>query len=714
MIDIDFLKNNPVFFSRLGMCYDPPIKGVDGRPAALYTNPEREAKYHTRFLKAGVVLHTMILHTGWTGIDEYDYSRTDEALNAFFKYNPEGIIIPRIKLNVPIDWCRKNPEELLVYYEGPRKAEEIRKLVGTLRQDWLGYDDENGYYQADGDFSDKRPNINTLISLQSFSSKKWLNDAGAALRRLILHLENSAWGERIAGYHIAYGACGESMMWGRQSFHYGDYGVSNMRNFYDWALDKYHDENALKSAWHDTGLTRENICLPSPGERYGRAHSVKDFLRGRNCDRMNIDYDCFLSDANSAALENFCKIVKDTCGKLCGVFYGYMEYMSNSAYAGHLGIGRVLNSPYIDFVAAPKSYHRCAPGEPGGEMCPTQSVGLKKLWLDELDNRTFLCRNAGNAESRAADISETFTVMWRELCKNLSNDSGFWWMDLGGGWFEDDRIESQIKYMVKCAKEVRKIKHKSLADVLVLIDENSILHTRVSHDSTFGFMQDFMAELQMSGVLFDVYRLSDLDEIDTSRYKMTIFAYTFSVNSSDKACISKKLKHCKLFLYNYAAGAWCDEQFSMQNITDFTGFRTADSRNEEFDFPQLKILPDSGTEVIECDNDGNVVLAAGRDTRIYALNTRPYMQAERLRYFAEKAGCHLYGPGGITYYGDNRIFGVFSAEDAVKCEIKLNCGKAWKDIVSGKTYSADESFELQLLPKSAAILVRQDLRKGVL
>lgn len=709
MVDIDFLKANPVFFSRLGMCYDPPVKGSDGRPMAFYTNPEREAKYHTRFLRAGVVLHTAILHTGWVGIDEYDYSRTDEALKAFFKHNPEGMLIPRVKLNVPIDWCRQNPEELLVYYEGPRKREEICKLVGTLRQDWLGYDDENGYYQADGDFLDKRPNINTLISLQSFSSKKWIKDAGEALRRFVLHLENSPWGERIAGYHIAYGACGESMIWGRQSFHYGDYGISNMRNFYDWGINKYHSKEALQSAWRDNDLTRECVYLPSPDERYGKTSSVKDFLRGRNCDRICIDYDCFLSDVNSMALENFCKIVKDTCGKLTGVFYGYMEYMSNSAYAGHLGIEHVLDSPYIDFIAAPKSYHRCAPGEPGGEMCPTQSVGLKKLWLDELDNRTFLCRNEGNAESRAADISETFTVMWRELCKNLSNDSGFWWMDLGGGWFEDDRIESNIAIMVKCAKEVRKMEHKSIADVLVLIDEQSILHTRVSHDSTFGFMQDFIAELQMTGVLFDVYRLSDLDQIDTSRYKMTIFAYTFMVNTSDKDCILKKLAQCKVFLYNYAAGAWCDERFSMQNITEFTGFKTEDSNSEEFDFPQLRILPDSGTEAIEYDNDGNVVLAVRQDMRLYALNARPYIRSERLRYFAETAGCHLYGPCGATYYGDNRVLGIFSSYVPLKYEMKLNDGAKWKEIISGRVYDAGQNFELQLLPKSAAMFVRQSL-----
>jgi hypothetical protein len=48
---------------------------------------------------------------------------------------------------VPLDWCKAHPEELLVYWEGPRDAEQTRSLGGPQKQDYLGYDAPNGYYQ---------------------------------------------------------------------------------------------------------------------------------------------------------------------------------------------------------------------------------------------------------------------------------------------------------------------------------------------------------------------------------------------------------------------------------------------------------------------------------------------------------------------------------------------------------------------------------------
>ena len=48
---------------------------------------------------------------------------------------------------------------------------------------------------------------------------------------------------------------------------------------------------------------------------------------------------------------------------LCVGASGYFLHVDNSAYAGHLAIDRLLDSPYVDFLAAPKSYYRNKAGE---------------------------------------------------------------------------------------------------------------------------------------------------------------------------------------------------------------------------------------------------------------------------------------------------------------------------------------------------------------
>ena len=82
---IKFLKENPVFWSRLGFCYDPPLKNSEGKPLVFTENLDKFARFHGDFEKAGVKIQTCILHLGWMGIDEYDYSLTDRVIEAIFK-----------------------------------------------------------------------------------------------------------------------------------------------------------------------------------------------------------------------------------------------------------------------------------------------------------------------------------------------------------------------------------------------------------------------------------------------------------------------------------------------------------------------------------------------------------------------------------------------------------------------------------------------------
>ncbi len=247
---MEMLRNHSVFWSKLGFCYDPPRLGKDGKPIVFFDNWEQVKKYHRDFYNAGIRLHTSILFTGWTGVNQYDYELTDKVLNTIFSCGENLLYIPRIKLNVPLEWERENPEELCVYYCGPREKEAIRALVGTPKHDLLGYQSPRGYYTAGG-WQDDRPNVGGVIGNQSFSSQKWLRDAGEALRRLIRRIEDGPYGNRVPAYHIAYGASGESCLWGRCNVHdNADYGITNRKAFFDWGMKKYGSLEALRKAWH--------------------------------------------------------------------------------------------------------------------------------------------------------------------------------------------------------------------------------------------------------------------------------------------------------------------------------------------------------------------------------------------------------------------------------------------------------------------------------
>lgn len=99
---------------------------------------------------------------------------------------------------------------------GPETAMEISALVDTPDHDWHGVENPNGYplNGGDGSFVDTRPNMGHKICLQSFSSQKWLQDAGVTLKKIIERLENGPYSKQIIGYQIAFGRLGENNLWG--------------------------------------------------------------------------------------------------------------------------------------------------------------------------------------------------------------------------------------------------------------------------------------------------------------------------------------------------------------------------------------------------------------------------------------------------------------------------------------------------------------------
>lgn len=665
---IDFLKNNPVFWSRLGFCYDPPIANEKGEPLVFTENFEKYLSTHRDFLKAGVRIHTSILHSGWVGVDKYDYRLTDRVLESIFSVGDDVLYIPRIKLNVPIDWCYENPEDVFVYYDGPRDREEIRALVGTERHDYLGYSSENGYYRA-GDYIDPRPNLGGLIARQSFSSDKWIKDATVALEKLIERLESSPYADKIIGYHIAYGISGETVSWGRIDRHFGDYGINNRRQFFKYGIEKYGSVEALSNAWCQPGITEENLVLPTPDERNGQTDDPEKILRLNSTDRISIDYDLFVSDKNADALLHFAEVIKRKTDKLVGAFYGYLLYIGNPAYAGHLALDKLLNSPFVDFFAAPKAYIRCGAGEPGGEICPAQSINLRKIFLEELDNRTYLAIENENDVKQgwvSANAHDSISVMWRELAKNLSHDSGFWWMDLGGGWFASDILMNTVSDMIRAARTVREKEHKSVADVLIVFNEKSSAYVRESAEIGSTYLREFIMDTAAAGVVFDVYSESDLARIDLGQYKLVIFAFDVFADESTKE-LALELSKTKTVKRTFGFGAWGK----------------------------------SGS-AISCVNDSEKgpVLSA-----LTATDISPRMSSSDIKAMARGAGCHIYCEAEkVTVYSDSRFIGIFSATPSGE-NIRLRERGDYFDLISGESFIDTDTIPLAKEKNGARFLL---------
>ncbi|GAI27117.1 unnamed protein product, partial [marine sediment metagenome] len=129
----------------------------------------------TDFTKAGIKIFNIYLRFGWTGPEEYDFSRVDKKMDFYLKLEPDALFIPRILLTPGDWWCEKYPEEI------------------TMRDDG----------SAAGMF--RRP------CHPSLASEKYRELSHKAMKAFINHVERK-WGDNIVGYQPGNGFGGEWLM----------------------------------------------------------------------------------------------------------------------------------------------------------------------------------------------------------------------------------------------------------------------------------------------------------------------------------------------------------------------------------------------------------------------------------------------------------------------------------------------------------------------
>ncbi len=710
---LELLSREPVFWSRLGFGYDPPRKR-NGEAIIFNTNYQEYRRVHDDFSRAGIKLHTCIVQSGWYGPDEYDYTATDRAVDELLRGAPDRLFIPRIKLNAPVSWCKANPEEVFVYYGGPQTPEEVAAAVDTPDHDWFGFESPMGYPVNGGTgFVDDRPNLGTKVCLQSFSSKKWLRDAGEALRRLIEHLESGPYGAQIIGYHVAFGCCGETTLWGawrgRDSQTRGDYGIGHRRDFLAWALEKYQGEEALRAAWKIDGKTPlSEVRVPCPTQRVSKGTSLEDDFYA-DCPLMQ-DYNAFLSEKDAEAIEYFGRVVHETCGKASGAFYGYLM-VPQSSYSGHLAIERILNSPHVDFLSSPKAYSYHTVGEPGGEQAPSRSYNLKKLWLDEVDNRTHLERR-GTADMTHS-MEETLTVLWRECMKNLTGGQNFWWMDLGEGWFDDPQIMEHIGKMFRVQAQANKTPHRTVSEVLLLCDEMDIMNRRVSYGLTEGLLKRMDREAKLTGAPVDMFRLKDIDRLPMEQYKVVIFLNCGVIDGKAREAIWQRLRPDAAVVWHFAPGILAPG-FDPEHVRELTGFTLVETKehsrfmydNIPGDFAPLRVQEGQGVRAVLEDSEGYVLAARTWRGHQSLFAVEPLLTHETLRGVYRDAGVHAYAPDDCTVYADNRLISVFTHEKDIDDFLRLPEKMTLEDLLTGERFEQVEEIPLCLPARRMRVLRR--------
>ena len=639
-------------------------------------------------------------HDWWQGIGKYDFQQIDERLNAIVRANPNARILIRLKLDPPSGWWHKDhPGHTPVFFRDG-KYEEYKN--------WT-----------------------------SLASKDWEAHYSKMLRDFVRHVEAGDAAAHVIGYLPGGGGSSEWYYHGQEGG-LVDYSVAAQERFREFVEQKYRALEAVNAAWGKHFKDFSEVEVPAPTERTRAEIGLfRDPAAARPC----LDYFLFLNDISERNILHSARIIKEETrgAKLVGYFYGYLPLARLESWSllnnGHCALGKVVNSPDIDFFCTPTDYEQRRGGEPGfsiGNFNGTYFLNNKLFW-DEADFRTHFHPNRG--EHGATDsLEETLTVMRRAFGYTLARGNALWWFALAGNaYFHDQAIMAEMAAFQKLGAKSMVSSKKPAAKVAVILDEASIGY--LSYQET-PLIKDLIRGTYTCsttvGAPCDMYLTTDLKNPDMPDYNVYVFPNLFYADARTRAAIDRKVKkNNAVAVWLYAPGLIAENGIGPENMQALTGmaFKMTDTAadlrmrivNPDGPVGQMtsgfavypNVRPwfevaDPAARIIGTVN-GRPALAirdCGGWRSVYSLTP---LTSDLLREICDYAGVHVYARANDVFAA-NRGFIMLHTASAGAKEIKLPGAYQVAELLSGREIGNGVSVIQETLPAQATRIYQ--LTKG--
>lgn len=615
-----------------------PTLFIDGEryPPFAYLSYLGDKKYYKEFADIGIHLYNFPVYLGdrginsnsgikpfrkniWVGENEYDYTSIINDFDAILEADPNAKVILRIHLDPPMWWEEKNPDVVCLLPDG-----------NSFRT--------------------------------SFFSSKWQQEAGVVLEDCISWLLKSQYAKHFVGVHLA---AGDTEEW---FYHYNRYffdeNPERLIKFRNWLKHKYDNNNdALCQAWNNPDANFETAQISDIS-----GNNAKNEWRKSANDRQTLDYFDFHAENLVDHIIYFSKIVKGVSNKrlLAGAFNGYHLFVSDPR-RGHGALAKLLTCNDIDFLSSPNDYNRVA-GEDWPPMLAIQSVQKHgKLWLAENDTRTtvstLLRERAphiapdnshydGGVWKGPSEIETSVSFLWKNLARMYAYGYGGWWFDMWGGWFSHPELLTVLKkgqdlFYEFPDKEVPQMK----PEVCVIADEK-LLFWDASYGSLTNRIISNRYALAKTGAPYDLFLRSDLNSINTDRYKVIWFMGTPEITVEENRLIEDLAK--------------------------------------------------KGLTIIVTDTEGSKIYKSQEEVQIKP--TQYQFSAEELSSLYKTAGVHQYINTQDVLYAGRGWVGIHSKEGGKKC-IKLPLKAKVLDVINDiELANSSDSIEIDMAPQSTVLL----------
>jgi hypothetical protein len=696
----------------------PLVYALTDVPGGRWTWEELPRHNISNFCAAGIRLFQvdLWLEQLWSADGKLDISPARRQIAGVRDVCPDAGVILRFHVTAPRWWRQRHPEEWVQYAETGYEEEDTTGLLRILEDD------------------------NYAVRRVSLASELWKQESGEVVRKILRALAAAPEGNALAGIQVADGIYGEWHNWGFYR-HEPDTSGPMTRAFRVWLKGRYGTERELRRAWNQPEVTLETVRAPGMRERQTRSGIVRDPAE----ERKVIDYYTCMHQVVADRILFYARLIKETWPRpiVTGTFYGYyFSTFGRQAAGGHLELMRILDSPYIDYLAGPQAYEpeSTKPGDPYRSRSLTTTVRIHgKLWLDEMDNEPtipiprdtrydLLLRN-GIANVR------------RNLLFTYTKGMGLWFYDFGVGGVDLDgfrynqrgsrgswdhpAIMKEIASLRRLFDARMQEEYRSEADVLFVYDTESVYHTAslLKSDPVTGVLIDYNTlNAFKSGVVFDPVHVDDLERIDLSPYRVIVFGNTFLLNDRQRRYIKESVaKDGRTLVWFFAPGYSDGNSLSVQHVSEVTGITlksasvpappsielrferdsTAGYRISETPVAPLFAVHDAQAETFgRYTGSGEVAVARkrlpGSTSWFVGL---PNKGIEPMRQILKRSGAHRYCSKGEIVYAGGGILAVHTSEGG-QHTVTLRNGKLLTfDLPDGaSTLVIDSSTGELLLP----------------
>lgn len=473
------------------------------------TSTETEIRHCAQ---AGIALFRLAgVSPGWTGHNQFEPEELAGRVRRLLTAAPDAHFLLELVVDAPAWWRKANPGECAVYCL-PSDAEE-----------------------DEGD-----------IPCASWSSRKWLNEGGEAVTRLLRYVNRQDWASRCIALQISCGVEGE---WRHPDANrLPDIGPRMTEYFRNYVLEKYRRNGGLlRKAWFDARADFTDIRCPDARDR---RRTNLGILRNpmRSCYLLDY-FEAFFAAQNAAAI-HFCHMARLATGGKALIGLGYAAPFGNEGIAedGHRFPEPILDAPEIDFLVT---------------STPTEGAHYLNAFTGSLALREKLLLHVpGTLQPTRLATALAATQSTGIVIPTTTSPT-----DIGP-------ITRVMSRALKQAGHNR----KSTAQVAVVVDPANNLYTSFPGSPVNWLNEALLSaqikELSATGVSFTIHLLSDFFRPGFPEYQVTLFLNCFYLTEAERRQVDARVKRSeKTAVWFWAPGIISEEGIDAAHSEQLCGIK---------------------------------------------------------------------------------------------------------------------------------------------